>query len=182
MIPLQGKSFWESSPPMGPAKSVTCPRKDQATGRRKRRARKPRPRFCLLKGCEQKVHPQQARQRYCSEDCRSAARRWSQWKAKKRYREPAAGLEKRNSQSRRYRERVKSRKAADPEAVNDGARVIIQEHFFRAHVRQARLLRALRAAAAKSFAALLFARMPSRPGASCRSGAALETSAHLIRT
>src|SRR6201988_339993 len=109
MIPLQGKSFWESSPPMGPAKSVTRPRKDQATGRRKRRARKPRPRFCLLKGCEQKFHLQQARQRYCSEDCRSAARRGSQWKAQKRYRETAAGLEKRNSQSRRYRERAVER-------------------------------------------------------------------------
>jgi len=182
MIPLQGKSFWESSPPMGPAKSVTRPRKDRAAGRRKRRARKPRPRSCLLKGCEQKFHPQRARQRYCSEDCRSAARRWSQWKAQQRYRETTAGQHKRNGQSRRYRERVKSRKPAEPEAVNQSARVITQEHFFRAHLRPARVLRALRAAAAKSFATLLFARMPSRPGASCRSGTALETGAHLIQT
>ena len=182
MIPLQGKSFWESSPPMGPAKSVTCPRKDQETGRRKRRARKPRPRSCLLKGCEQKFDPQQTRQRYCSEHCREEARKWSEWKAQQRYRETTTGRHKRNGQSRRYRERVRSRKPAEPEAVNQPARVITQEHFFRVHLRPARVLRALRAAAAKSFATLLFARMPSRPGTSGRSGAALETSAHLIRT
>jgi len=182
MIPLQGKSFWESSPPMGPPESHTRPRKNQAAGRRKRRARKPRARSCLLKGCEQRFHPRHRRQRYCGAECREKARKWSQWKAQQRYRETAAGQQKRNGQSRRYREHVKSRKAADPEAVNDSARIITKEHFFRAHVRPARLLRALRAAAAKPFATLLFARMPSRPGASCRSGTALETSAHLIRT
>jgi hypothetical protein len=182
MIPLQGKSFRESSPPMGPPESRTRPRKNQAAGRRKRRARKPRPRSCLLKGCEQKFHPQQTRQRYCSAECRGKARKWSQWKTQQRYRETAAGQQKRNGQSRRYRERVKSRKPPEPEAVNQPARVITQEHFFRAYLRPAGVLRALRAAAAKSLAALLFARLPSRPGASCGSGTALETSAHLIRT
>ena len=167
---------------MGPSESVTRPRKNQAAGRRRRRARKPRPRSCLLKGCEQKFHPQQARQRYCSEHCREEARKWSQWKAQRRYRETGAGQQKRNGQSRRYRERVKSRKLAEPETVNQPARVITQEHFFRAHLRPARVLRAVCAPAAKSLAALLFAGMPSRPGASCRSGTALETSAHLIRT
>jgi len=166
---------------MGPPESVTRPRKNQAA-RPKRRPRKPRPRSCLLKDCEQKFHPRHMRQRYCGAECREKARKWSQWKAQERYRETAAGLEKRNGQSRRYRDRVKSRKAADPEAVNDRARVITKEHFFRAHLRPARVLRALRAAAAKSFATLLFARMPSRPGASCGSGTALETGAHLIRT
>src|SRR5579864_4280113 len=161
MIPLQGKSFWESSPPMGPTESVTRPRKNQAAGRRKRRTRKPRPRTCLLKGCEQKFHPQQARQRYCSEDCRSAARKWSQWKAQQRYRETAGGQQKRNGQSRRYRERVKSRKPAEPEAVNHPARVITQEHFFRAHVRSARMLRAVPASAAKPLAALLLCSVPA---------------------
>ena len=167
---------------MGPSESVTRPRKKQAAGRRKRRARKPCPRYCLLKGCEQRFHPQQARQRYCSVGCREKARKWSQWKAQQRYRETAAGQQKRNGQSRRYRERVRSRKPAESEAVNQLARVITQEHFFRAHLRPARVLRAFRAAAAKSFAALLFARVPSGSGASCRSGTAMETSAHLIRT
>ena len=42
----------------------------------------------------------------------------------------ATGQQKRNSQSRRYRERVKSRKPPEPEAVNDPARVITTRTFF----------------------------------------------------
>jgi hypothetical protein len=41
---------------------------------------------CLLKGCEQRFHPRQARQRYCSERCREASRKWSRWKAQQQYR------------------------------------------------------------------------------------------------
>ena len=134
MIPLQGKSLWESSPPMGPPESRTRPRKNQAAGRRKRRTGRLRQRRCLLKGCEQGFHPRHTCQRYCSAACREKARKWSRWKAQQRYRETAAGQEKRNDQSQRYRERVKNRKAADPEAVNDSARVITKEHFFRTDV------------------------------------------------
>jgi hypothetical protein len=105
---------------VGPSESPTRHHETQAAGRRERR---PRQRRCLLKGCEQRFHPRQARQRYCSEPCREAARRWSQWKAQQRYRETAAGQEKRNGQSRRYRERVKSRKPPIAEAVSDGARL-----------------------------------------------------------
>ena len=167
---------------MGPPESRTRPRKKQAAGRRKRRARKPRARYCLLKGCEQKFHPRQARQRYCSEGCRKKARQWSGWKAQQRYRETAGGQQKRNGQSRRYRERVKSRKPAQPPAVSDTARVITKEHFFRAYLRPARVLRALRTPAAKPFTALLFARLPACSGAGRGAGAALETGAHLIQT
>jgi hypothetical protein len=182
MIPLQGLSFWESSPPMGPSESPTRPRKNQAAGWRKRRGWKPRPRHCLLKGCEQRFRPRQARQRYCSENCRKAARKWSRWKAQQRYREKAAGRQKRNGQSRRYRERVKSRKPPQPEAVDEAARVITQELFFRAGVRPAGVLRAIRAPAAKSVATLLLRVVPARAGASRRTGAPLETGAPLIRT
>jgi hypothetical protein len=122
---------------MGPPESRTHHRKRQAAVGRKRR---PRARRCLLKGCEQKFHPRQARQRYCSGNCREQARKWSRWKAQQRYRETAAGQQKRNGQSRRYRERVKSRKPAEPEAVNEAARVITQEDFFRAPLRPAGLL------------------------------------------
>ena len=125
---------------MGPPESPTRRRKNQASGRRKRRARKPRPRCCLLKGYEQKVHPRQARQRYCSEPCREEARKWWRWKAQQRYRESPTGKEKRNRQSRRYRERVKSRKPTEPEAVSEPARVIPQEHFFRPFLRPAGVL------------------------------------------
>jgi hypothetical protein len=127
-IPLQGRSFWEWSPPVGPFESATRHRENQAAGRRQR---PPRQRRCLLKGCEQRFHPRQAPQRYCSEQCRAAARKWSRWKAQQRYRETEAGQEKRHGQCRRYRERVKIRKAAKPEAVSTGARVITPELFFR---------------------------------------------------
>jgi len=182
MIPLQGRSFWESSPPMGPPENLTRPGKRQAAGGQKRLARRARTRRCLLKGCEQRFRPRHARQRYCSEGCRKAARQWSRWKDQQRYRKTAAGRQKRNGQSRRYRERVKSRKPPEPEVVDGPARVITTEHFFRLLLRPAGLLRGLRAEAAKSLAAFLFARMPARAGAGRAAGAAVETGADLIRT
>jgi len=115
---------------MGLPESPTRQRKNQAAGRRKRRARRPRQRWCLLKGCEQRFHPRQGWQRYCSEDCRAAARKWSRWKAQQRYRKTGAGQQKRNGQSRRYRERVQRRKASESPVVSQVARVITPEHFF----------------------------------------------------
>jgi hypothetical protein len=163
---------------MGPPESPTHHRKRQAAVGRKRRGRQ---RGCLLKGCEQRFSPRQARQRYCSEDCREEARKWSRWKAQQRYRATAAGQQKRNGQSRRYRERVKAGKPPEPEAVNEAARVITLEDFFRAHLRPAGLLGALRAPAAKSVAAFLLPGVPARAGAGRRAGAALETGADLVR-
>jgi len=162
---------------MGPHENPTDRSENQGAGRRKRMARRARMRRCLLKGCEQRFHPGQARQRYCSERCRAAAREWSRWKAQERYRATRAGKQKRNGQSRRYRERVKSRKPPEPEAVNEAARVIATERFFRPFLRPAGLLRELRTPAAKSFAALLFTCVPARAGAGRRAGAALETGA-----
>ena len=160
---------------MGPPESPTAHPENQEAGRRKRSARRPRMRRCLLKGCEQRFHPRQGRQRYCSERCREAARQWSRWKAQQRYRATRAGQQKRNGQGRRYRERVKSRKPPEPEAVNDAARVITREDFFRSLLRPARLLRGIRACAAKSLTTLLLTRLPARAGARPRTGAALET-------
>ena len=64
-VPLQGLSFWESSPPMGPPENLTSQHENQE-GRRRRLPCRPRTRRCLLKGCEQRFHPRQARQRYCA--------------------------------------------------------------------------------------------------------------------
>jgi hypothetical protein len=89
---------------MGPPENPTRHLENQEAGRRKRMARRPRMRWCLLKGCEQRFHPRQARQRYCSAACREAAREWSRWKAQERYRATTAGKQKRNGQNRRYRE------------------------------------------------------------------------------
>ena len=165
---------------MGPSESATSHPENQA-GRRRRWPCRPRKRRCLLKGCEQRFRPGQARQRYCSKQCREAARKWSRWKDQQRYRKTAAGRQKRNGQGRRYRERVKSRKPPEPEAVDDAARVIPTEHFFRSWVRPAGVLRALCAAAAKSLAAFLFACLPARAGARLRTGTEVETGAPLIR-
>jgi len=165
---------------MGPNENPTNPADNQEAGRRKRLPCRPRTRHCLLKGCEERFHPQQARQRYCSERCREAARKWSRWKAQQRYRATRAGKRQRNGQSQRYRERVRSRKPTEPEAVDEAARVITK-NFFRGMLRPARLLRDIRAPAAKSLAALLLAHVPAGAGARRRTGAALETGANLIR-
>ncbi len=161
---------------MGPPENRTNPAEKQEA-RRRQSTRRPRKRCCLLKGCEQRFHPRQGLQRYCSEHCREAARQWSQWKAQQRYREKAAGQRKRNGQSRRYRERVKSGKPAEPEAVKEAARVITTEHFFRAFLRPARLLRGIRGCAAKSLTALLLAGLSARAGARSGTGAEVETGA-----
>src|ERR1700731_4005331 len=160
---------------MGLSEGATRHCENQEAGRRrrgKRLARRPRVRHCLLKGCEQRFHPLQARQRYCSERCREAARQWSRWKAQQRYRATAPGQRKRNGQGRRYRERVKSRKPPEPEAVNDPARVITTEHFFRPLLRPSRLLREIHARSAKSLATLLLTHLPACVGARSRAGAA----------
>jgi hypothetical protein len=125
---------------VGPVEDSTRPAQDQEHGGRERLTRRPRTRSCLLKGCDQRFRPVEARQRYRSQQCRQAARRWSRWKAQQSYRATAAGKAKRNGQSRRYRERVKERKLqtqqnADPEA----ARVITKD-FFRSLLRPSRLL------------------------------------------
>jgi hypothetical protein len=164
---------------MGPPENPTGPTENQQSGRRKRVARRPRTRRCLLKGCEHRFHPRQVRQRYCSEGCREAARKWCRWKAQQRYRETAPGQQKRNAQSRRYRERVSNRKPSEPETVNDPARVITEEEFFRSLLRPARLLRELRSQPAKSFAAFLYTCLSASIGSRPRSGTALEGSPRL---
>jgi len=121
---------------VGPIEDSTRPAEEQEHCRRKRSTRRPRARGCLLKGCEQRFHPLDARQRYCSPQCRRAARQWSRWKAQQSYRATAAGKEKRNGQSQRYRERVRNRQ---PQAPQEAARVITKD-FFRSLLRPARLL------------------------------------------
>ena len=142
-------------------------------------ARQVRMRRCLLKGCELRFRPSQPRQRYCSEHCREAARKWSRCKAQERYRETTAGKEKRNGQSRRYRKRARNRKPPEPEAFDEAARVITKEEFFRSFLRSAGVLREIRAPASKSFETLLLPSLPARHGACLGAGAALAASARL---
>ncbi len=87
-----------------------------------------------------------------------------------------AGKQKRNGQSQRYRERVRSRDRPEKEAAGEAARVIT-EKFFRWLLRPARLLPGIPAPAAKSVATLLFPDVPARDGARPAAGAALEAEA-----
>jgi hypothetical protein len=160
---------------MGLSENPTSPSENQEGGQRRRMDRRPRTRRCLLKGCEQRFRPRQARQRYCSGRCRQAARDWSRWKAQERYRTTAAGKGKRNGQSRRYRKRARDRKPLEQEVVPEAARVITIEHFFRCLLRPARLLREVRAPAAQPAAAVLFAAVPACVGARLGARTALAT-------
>ena len=116
---------------MGPPKNLTyhCQKKGVRARKRPVRRPRPRPRQCLLKGCERRFHPEHPRQHYCSSECREAAREWSEWKARRKYRATAAGKRKRNGQSQRYRKRVPERKPPEKEAVSEAARVITKKFF-----------------------------------------------------
>ena len=157
---------------MGPHENPTRHDERQAARARKRPSHRPRTRWCLLKGCEQRFRPRHARQRYCSDGCREAARTWSGWKAQQKHRVTAACKQKRNEQSRRYRERVKERKPPEKEAVPEAARVITKK-FFRRLLQPARLLRMLRALAAIATATVLLAGVPACDGARLGTRAAL---------
>ena len=156
---------------MGPAENPT-PHPETPVARRRRGT--PRSRRCLLKGCERRFHPEHTRQRYCSEECRAAAREWSEWKAQHAYRATPAGKQKRNGQSRRYRKRVKERKPPEKEAVPEAARVISRE-FFRPLLRPAWLLCVLRALAAVAAATVLLAGLPACGGVRVGARAVLAT-------
>jgi hypothetical protein len=156
---------------VGPDEDSTLPAEDREPGQPP--GRSPRTRCCLLKGCERRFLPQRAEQRYCSDECRRAARRWSRWKAQQSYRATAAGKEKRNRQSRRYRQRVRNRRSAMPEAAVPEAARVITPNFFRMLLRPSWLLRGIRPAAALAPPAFLFARVPARHGTSLATRTAL---------
>ena len=157
---------------MGPNENPTRHGERQAAQGRKRPSRRPRTRRCLLKGCTQRFRPRHARQRYCSDGCRQAARTWSEWKARQKYRVKAACKRKRSEQSRRYRERVKERKPPEKEVIPEAARVIPKK-FFRSCLQPAGLLRMLRALAPIATATVLLAGVPACDGARLGTRAAL---------
>jgi hypothetical protein len=98
---------------MGPSEDPPTDRQNQTSSKGKtagaKRARRPRSRVCLLKGCHQVFRPQHPLTCYCSEECREEARRWSQGKARRRYRQSESGKQKRQAQSRRRRRRCQDR-------------------------------------------------------------------------
>jgi hypothetical protein len=112
--------------PLGHHKdSPTLPKNQDArriprTRRWQQRARRPRSRICLLKGCGPLFRPHQPIARYCSDGCRA--------KAHQRYRQSPNGKQKRQAQSRRYRARRKELPARETAAVS-AARVITPKFF-----------------------------------------------------
>jgi hypothetical protein len=74
-------------------------------------------RQCLLKGCERWFLPYQFQDRYCSAECRIAARRWRRWHAAMHYRATANGKQRRREQAQRHRDRQRLRSAA-PQPVS----------------------------------------------------------------
>ena len=62
-------------------------------------------RQCVLKGCERWFLPHHFQDRYCSAECRVAARRWRRWHAAQRYRATANGKQRRCEQAQRHRDR-----------------------------------------------------------------------------
>jgi hypothetical protein len=138
---------------------------------RKRRVRRPRRRVCLLKGCERVFRPQQPLARYCSEACRAEARRWRQWKARRRYRHSPNGKQKRQAQSRRYRERRQV--APERKTVIDSAARVIPIEFFFVLLRPSGVLCGIPAQPAFTPAAVLFPPLPPRAGTGSGAGAAL---------
>ena len=122
---------------MAPGEDCPTSAKKQPPGKifwRQHGARRPRRRFCLLKGCGRVFRPQQPMARYCSEACQAEARRWRQWKGRRRYRQSANGKEKRRAQSRRLsstpkgaasaRKRCPHRREGHPYEIFFGAPVI----------------------------------------------------------
>ncbi len=160
---------------MGPCEHPSTPPENQGirplrTGGCKRRAHRPRSRVCLLKGCERAYRPQHPLTRYCSEACRQRARRWREWKARRRYRQSAGCKEKRRAQSRRYRERQKARNQKSQLASH--TRVIPIKFFF-VLLRPPGMLRPFRAFPAIPVAAFLFSGLSPCAGASSGTGEAL---------
>jgi hypothetical protein len=96
----------------GPAVRLRCSGARQG-------ARRPRQRRCLLKGCERPFRPTHPQARYCSPECRAAARRWRRRRAARQYRQTTNGQEKRRDQCRRNRCRcAERRRAASAQAVD----------------------------------------------------------------
>lgn len=166
---------------MGPDKDSRTPAKNQEARKvframgRWHRARRPRRRVCLLKSCGRVFRPQQPMARYCSEACQAEAHRWRHWKARRHYRQSLNGKQKRQAQSRRYREHRKEQQGRETAAVT-AARVIALRFFF-VLLRPSGVLCGISAHPAIALATVLFRYLPSRAGTGAGAGAALARTA-----
>jgi hypothetical protein len=159
---------------MGPCEDPSTCLQNQAKGKsshREGRARRPRSRTCLLKGCGRVFRPDHPLTRYCSEHCRNQAAKWRQWKARHQYRQTVHGKQVRRAQSRRYRMRQKERKRQKTDVIS-GARVITRNFFF-VLLRSPGVLRGIPTKSAVAAAAVLFPCLSPRSGTGFGAGEAL---------
>jgi len=146
----------------------------------RKKCRRPRMRMCLLKGCDKWFHPEKASERYCSDECGEAARKWSLWKAQLNYRSTQKGKNKRKEQCLHRRERIKNKKNCESETVHEAARVITTK-FFRSLLRPPRLLRDVQPHLQITEATLLLKRVPEGRGTCAGAGTAMEGSRYASR-
>ena len=180
---LRGLTFWELNPPVGLSEDPSSTGINQDSiqrPRRKQSIRVPRSRLCLLKGCNRKFRPEHPRIRYCSNACSQQAERWSRWKAQQHYRANEPGKAKRQAQSRRYRQRLKAKKAEPPGAPAGGARVITQNFFSMAPVTVPDATRRLRIAVGRRYSGFAVASVEG-PWSVCWRGSGSGASAGLNR-
>jgi len=127
------------------------------------RARRPRPRICLRKGCGRKYLPRRWNQRYCQDpECLREVRRWlAARRQAKRRQDPGVKAQQALAQKqRRQRAKVAPKAMANPDVAP--ARGHAAENFFRALLRSARLLRTPREFAPQPGSLLLCHLPPSR--------------------
>jgi len=159
---------------MGHCEHLSTHLENQAKGKipqQNKRARRPRSRMCLLKGCGRVFRPEHPLVRYCSEHCRNEAARWREWKGRQQYRQTAHGKQVRRAQSRRYRVRQREQKKQKANALS-GARVIIRIFFF-VLLRSSGVIRGIPTQPAVAAAALLFLCMSPVSGTRFGAGEAL---------
>ncbi len=92
-----------ATPPVGPLSAYS------GNSQKQHHTSTPRRRWCLLKGCTEWFRPVHPLRRYCSGACQRAARRWTRWRANRRYRRSEQGKACRREQCRRRRERCRER-------------------------------------------------------------------------
>jgi len=102
--------------PSGAATPLAPLQHDRQASSTQASCRTPRPRRCLLKGCERLFQPCCPQARYCSRTCQEKARRWREWRASRIWRQTEAGRQCRREQSRQYRQRVRARREAEQAA------------------------------------------------------------------
>jgi hypothetical protein len=109
------------------------------------RARRPRLRLCLRKGCGRKYQPVRWNQRYCQEpECQREVRRWQAARRQAKHRQAPEAKAGHAQAQRAHRQRAKSASQAAQSLQVTPARGHAGEFFSLPFMRSSRLLRTTR--------------------------------------